>query len=55
MSNPKCKFCGKYANYSLYLAGRITELCAEHYKKAGQKTEQVDTFGMQVNEIPEAR
>ena len=38
MSNPKCKFCGKYANYSLYLAGNVTELCAEHYKKAGEKT-----------------
>ncbi len=34
----KCKFCGKYANYSLYLAGRVTELCAEHYRKAGEKT-----------------
>ena len=37
-SEYKCFFCGKYANYSLYLAGNIKELCAEHFRKAGQKT-----------------
>ena len=35
----KCHFCGQYANYSLYLAGTVKELCAEHYNKAGVKTE----------------
>jgi len=35
----KCFFCRKYANYSLYLAGAVKELCAEHYNKAGVKTE----------------
>jgi len=36
--NHRCKFCGKFANYSLYLAGKVSELCAEHFRAAGEKT-----------------
>ena len=37
----KCFFCKKYANYSLYLAGTVRELCAVHYREAGVKTVEV--------------
>ena len=37
----KCHFCGKFANYSLYLAGTVRELCAVHYREAGVKTVEV--------------
>ena len=37
----KCHFCKQYANYSLYLAGTVRELCSVHYREAGVKTVEV--------------
>ena len=34
----RCKFCGKPSQYTLYLAGKYTDLCMDHYKRSGQKT-----------------
>jgi hypothetical protein len=34
----KCKFCGKPSQYTLYLAGKYTDLCIDHYQRSGQRT-----------------